>query len=105
MLNHRCANIYSATWGFAWQTCVLNVSEFVILTAAQTNKLSNVIDWQFIYDLHMCIYFCYFLFIYLKQGLVMASILALVLLVKWAWSFCGKVHTVPFNSKYIKSDE
>jgi len=55
MLNHRCANIYCVTWGFAWQTCVLNVSEFVILTAAQTNMLSYVIDWQFIYDIHMCI--------------------------------------------------
>ncbi len=64
MLNHRCANIYSATWGFAWQTFACYVSEFVTLTAAQTNMLSYVIDLWFIYALHMCIYF---LFIYPKQ--------------------------------------
>ncbi len=59
MLNHICANVCSATWCFAWQTFACCVSEFVTLTAVQTNMLSYVIDQKFIYDLHMCIHFFY----------------------------------------------
>ncbi len=55
MLNHICANVYSATWCFAWQTFACCVSEFVTLTAVQTNMLSYVIDQKCIYDLHIYI--------------------------------------------------
>ncbi len=68
MLIHICANVYSATWCFAWQTFACCVSEFVTLTAVQTNMLSYVIDQKFIYALHMCIHF---LFIYIKQEIGM----------------------------------
>jgi len=82
---------------------VLNVSEFVILTAAQTNMLSYVIDWQFtVYMTSMCAFIIIilaFLFIF-----IYVCMLALVLLVKWSGAFCGKVHTVSCNSKYIKDE-
>ncbi len=68
MLNHICANVYSATWCFAWQTFACCVSEFVTLTTVQTNMLSYVIDQKCIYALHMCIHF---LFIYIKQEIGM----------------------------------